>query len=141
MAARSNRVLTDERRCPTHVQFVAEPTPGSRHLRCVTSTRTTSGNVLAAGTSAGLVTASFLPWSRSGSVRRNSYESAGPADYFGLADNVFLSTMLHAWIARSHHRVVPAGSRCRQHRGGRQALRLPRVIDVAVRTTQRVPLK
>jgi hypothetical protein len=119
---------------PTHLQFVAEPTPGSRDVRSVTSTRTTSGNVLAAGTCAGLavlVTDSFLPWSRSGNVRHNSYESAGPDDYFGLVDNVFPSTMPR----------VPAGSRCRHDRGGRQALRQPWVIDVAIRTTQRVPLK
>lgn len=71
-------------------------------MRSARSTYSTSGYLLAAGTSAGLavlVIGSFLPWLRSGNVRRNSYESAGLAEHFGLVDNVVLSTLLRAWIA------------------------------------------
>lgn len=71
-------------------------------MRPPTHSRTTSGYLLAAATSAGLaviVVGSFLPWLRSGNITRNSYESAGLADHFALVDNDFLATALRAWIA------------------------------------------
>ncbi|WP_211323278.1 hypothetical protein [Amycolatopsis palatopharyngis] len=71
-------------------------------MRTTARQRTTSGYLLTAATSTGLaviVIGSFLPWSHSGTVSRNSYESAGLADHFAVVDNAFLAVTLRAWIA------------------------------------------
>lgn len=71
-------------------------------MRSTSPARPTSRYPLAVLTSAGLaviVLGSFLPWSRSGNVPRNSYESAGLADHFALVDSDFLAVTLRAWIA------------------------------------------
>jgi hypothetical protein len=40
----------------------------------------------------------FLPWFRSGSVQRNSYETAALADHFGWFDNPAIAVTLRFWV-------------------------------------------
>lgn len=57
--------------------------------------------VFAAVTTAGLVVSvagTFLPWLRSGTVQRDSYQVAGAVDHFELLDNPFATAALKAWI-------------------------------------------
>jgi hypothetical protein len=46
-----------------------------------------------------LVIGTFLPWFRSGTVQRHSYQAVGLADRLALFHNAFLSAALHVWIA------------------------------------------
>ncbi|RZQ63719.1 hypothetical protein [Amycolatopsis suaedae] len=72
----------------------------------------------------GLVVAvigTFLPWLRSGNVRRSSYETAGLADQFGLLDGTVGATLLGGWVA-----LPVLGAAC----AGLFALRLLRTAAV-----------
>lgn len=58
--------------------------------------------VFAGVVTAGLAVAvagTFLPWLRSGTVERDSYQVAGVVDHFDLLDNVFATAALKSWIA------------------------------------------
>lgn len=60
------------------------------------------GARVAAGASAlGLlvgVVGAFLPWFRSGTVERNSFQAVGVVDQFSLLDNGFAVAALRAWL-------------------------------------------
>ncbi|NIH80878.1 hypothetical protein [Amycolatopsis viridis] len=46
-----------------------------------------------------VVTGTFLPWFRSGSVSRSSYAAAGLADRLALLDHPLAGPALRAWVA------------------------------------------
>ncbi|SFQ56469.1 hypothetical protein SAMN05421810_109241 [Amycolatopsis arida] len=46
-----------------------------------------------------VVVGTFLPWLRSGSVRRSSYETASLVDHFSLLDHALLGAVLRSWVA------------------------------------------
>ncbi|WP_132878084.1 hypothetical protein [Tamaricihabitans halophyticus] len=54
-----------------------------------------------------LVIGCFLPWSRSGNVLRNSYQSLGLLRHFELFDNGPLDVFLGVWIA-----IAPVAALC-----------------------------
>lgn len=63
--------------------------------------RILTARILTVGACAGLVcvvVGTFLPWFRSGTVQRNSYETAALVDHFALFDNPVVSVALRCWV-------------------------------------------
>ncbi|GAB2970565.1 hypothetical protein LWP59_15035 [Amycolatopsis acidiphila] len=46
-----------------------------------------------------LVLGTFLPWFRSGSIERHSYQAADSAGRLAFFDNAFVRAALHIWVA------------------------------------------
>ncbi|MEU6641605.1 hypothetical protein ABZ863_03560 [Saccharomonospora sp. NPDC046836] len=84
------------------------------------ATRPLAARAFAAVSTLGLLVGAagtFLPWLRSGTVERNSYQVAGLVEHFALLDNAFAAATLAVWVA------VPL---CCAACAGLHALRLPR---------------
>jgi hypothetical protein len=66
----------------------------------MSSTRAVAARTRSVVACAGLVCmviGTFLPWFRSGSVQRNSYETAALVDHFALFDNPVIAVALRCW--------------------------------------------